>query len=230
MRLHKSGGSIPPVYTIDNTVLPVVVRATDLGVDYDAALSFRPHILIIVRKAFARSNLILKCFRCRNPVILVKAFTTYVRPILEYASQVWSPHYICDIDLIESVQRRFTKRLLGCRNANYPSRLSVLNLKSLEYRRTASDLYMCFNILRNHVDLDPALFFSPSQNTRCRGHSMKLAKSFVNCDLLLYTFHNRVVNIWNWLPSNVVLAKNTKSFKNLLDGVDLSRFCRWSHL
>ena len=33
---------------------------------------------------------------------------------LEYASCVWSPHLVKDIDQLERVQRRFTKRLRGC--------------------------------------------------------------------------------------------------------------------
>jgi len=52
---------------------------------------------IIVRqedKANVRNvkvNPILKCFSTRNPVVLMRAFNTYVRPILEYATVVWSP-------------------------------------------------------------------------------------------------------------------------------------------
>jgi len=37
----------------------------------------------------------------------------YVRPILDYSSVLWNPFLIKDIKAIESVQRRFTKRLLG---------------------------------------------------------------------------------------------------------------------
>ena len=32
------------------------------------------------------------------------------RPVLEYASVVFSPHHISLIDLIENVQRKFTKK------------------------------------------------------------------------------------------------------------------------
>ena len=67
--------------------------------------------------------------------ILVKAYVTYVRPLLEYAVHVWSPHQLEDIARIESVQRRFTKRLSGLSNDNYSSRLETLGLKSLELRR-----------------------------------------------------------------------------------------------
>ena len=45
----------------------------------------------IVHKAVNRSRLILKCFHSCDRVLLTKAFCTYVRPILEYCSPVWSP-------------------------------------------------------------------------------------------------------------------------------------------
>ena len=52
----------------------------------------------------------------------------YVRPILEYNSVVWSPSLKKDIDLIEKVQRRFTKRLFGLKDLTYKERLVRLNL------------------------------------------------------------------------------------------------------
>ena len=45
--------------------------------------------------------------------VLIQAFGLYVRPLLEFSSQVWSPHHKYLIDKVESVQRFFTKRLSG---------------------------------------------------------------------------------------------------------------------
>ena len=45
--------------------------------------------------------------------LLVRAYTTYVRPLVDYNSIIWSPHYKQDIERIESVQCRFTERLPG---------------------------------------------------------------------------------------------------------------------
>ena len=56
----------------------------------------------------------------------MKAYATYVRPLLEYAVHVWSPYWLENIARIESVQRRFTKRLSGLSNDNYSSRLATL--------------------------------------------------------------------------------------------------------
>jgi ribonuclease P/MRP protein subunit RPP40 len=70
--------------------------------------------------------------------VVVRAFLTYVRPILEYASPVWSPYTRADIYKLESVQRRFTKRLPGFRNLDYQKRFAVLDVESLQLRRLRS--------------------------------------------------------------------------------------------
>ena len=84
----------------------------------------------------ARVNLIHKCFISRDIATLVRAFTTYVRPILEYGSVIWSPYHVNEIDKVENVQRRYTKRIAGLRDLSYADRLNVLQLESLKIRRT----------------------------------------------------------------------------------------------
>jgi len=64
---------------------PVTDCVVDLGVMYDNHLSFSPHINKIVNNASRRANLILRCFTTRDPLVLMKAFNTFVRPIVEYA-------------------------------------------------------------------------------------------------------------------------------------------------
>ena len=45
--------------------------------------------------------------------------------MLEYASQTWSPYQTYQNDLIEFVQRSFTKRLPGFNNLSYMDRFSI---------------------------------------------------------------------------------------------------------
>ena len=79
---------------------------------------------------------------------MVRAFTVYVRPVLEYASNVWSPHVIRkDIKLVESVQKRFTKRLPNMCHVDYGERLKILGLEALELRRLQFDLVSVYRIL-----------------------------------------------------------------------------------
>jgi hypothetical protein len=51
---------------------------------------FDQHIKQITARAFDRANLIHKCFVLRHTNTLMKTFITYMRPLLEYASCVWS--------------------------------------------------------------------------------------------------------------------------------------------
>jgi len=63
-------------------------------------LSFSEHINNMVFKAHQRANAILRCFVSRNITLLLRAYLIYVRPLLEYNSTIWSPHYKYDIDAV----------------------------------------------------------------------------------------------------------------------------------
>ena len=102
------------------------------GVIVDFSLKFNWHISYTVAKANTRASLIIhKCFVSRNPEVLLRAFKVYVRPLLEYVTCVWSPHDNYAIDKMEAVQRKFTKRLKGSKDMEYPAWLSYLHLHSL---------------------------------------------------------------------------------------------------
>ena len=68
------------VYNINSAVLLSVSEAKYLGILVDSQLKFS--IDVIVTKAHQRACLILRCFKCRDPVLLFRVFVTYVRPIL----------------------------------------------------------------------------------------------------------------------------------------------------
>jgi len=80
------------LYYIDGNAQPVVASCKDLGFMITSDLSPSIHIGEIVRKAHQRANAILRCFETRDKELLVRTFTTYVRPLLEYNSVIWSPH------------------------------------------------------------------------------------------------------------------------------------------
>ena len=160
----------------------------------------------------------------KNPSILVLAFKTYIIPILEYCSPVWSPHNLVDVRRIESVQRLFTKKLQGYEGQSYPARLERAKLCTLELRRVWADLCLCYNILHKNVDTTISDFFQIETLSQTRGHSWKL-KSFVpRLDSRLNFFSYRVTNIWNSLSEKTVSANSIVAFKNCLKSEPLDRF------
>ena len=70
-----------------------------------------------------------------------------------------------DIELVEKVQRRFTKRLRGLRNLSYCDILTKLGLCTLELRRLLLDLLYCYKIVFGlvNVNFDDFLALTPTQ-------------------------------------------------------------------
>jgi len=110
-----------------------VFLINDIGVDIDSLLHFDEHIDRIVPKAYYRIGLLFRGFVSRNLHVFRRGYITYIRPLLEYASNVRSPHLIMHINSLEIVQRHFTKRILELHDLSYQERLTVLNFETVEY-------------------------------------------------------------------------------------------------
>jgi len=90
-------------YYIDGHVLPVAESCRDLGITITENLSMSRYINEIAVKANERVNCILRSFVSGGVKLLVRAFTVYVRPVVEYNTVIWSPYLINEIELIEKV-------------------------------------------------------------------------------------------------------------------------------
>jgi hypothetical protein len=217
----------PALFNIGQRNLQHAVNVKDLGVIVQSDLKFTAYINQIVAKAHMRASLILKCFISKDPIILTKAFTTYVRPILEYASNIWSPFVKSEVDKLESVQRAFTKRIPALKFSTYGDRLKLLNLESLELRRLRQDLVLTYKILFSKVDIDSKKLFVYHTDTITRGHRFKLYMQRSNTTTRQKFYCNRVVTIWNNLPANDSNFQTLNSFKRFLLLVDLTKYnCR----
>ena len=168
-----------------------------------------------------RCKLILKSFRSRNKDLLIKAFITYVRPILEFCSFVWSPYDNSLIHKIKKVQRYFTKHIPRMWHKTYEERLEILKLQSLEARRTMHDMSLCYQLINGHIHSSLSSLLSRRENTKARGHNFRLKPHPFNKDIMKYLFINRIVKVWNKLPSDTVNATAINSFKRKICSVDL---------
>ena len=163
-------------------------------------------------------------FLSRDNETLVRAFRTYILPLLEYNSSIWSPHLIKDIRLIESVQRRFTKRLSKLSGKSYCERLNILHLERLDVRRLRADLILTYKILFGLTVIKANDYFTFSAYTATRGHRYKLCQTKFYTDTRKFTFNNRIVPIWNRLPMSTDFSSLQK-FKQVLTAEWLVSFC-----
>ena len=164
--------------------------------------------------------MLLRAFKGRFPLTLMRAFCCYVRPILEYASPVCM---VKDVRIIENVQRTFTRRVLakcGIAKMSYEARLLHFGIESLQARRVKSDLVMLYKMSNGLVDLALSQFF-PSYNSQrvgTRSNGLSLLHPFKpNLDIVTHSFAFRARIIWNALPVDCVRAKSTSEFAGKVD-------------
>ncbi len=132
------------------------------------------YIAFLVAKASRCAHAILKSFHYADFQLLARAYTIYIRPILEAASSVWSPHLKQDKVLVESVQRMYSRRLFlkcGLQQTSYEDRLKILNWCSLEHRRNHADLMLMYHILKGYVKGASALYNVHEHAYNLRGNA-----------------------------------------------------------
>ena len=190
----------------------------DLGIHIDPQLDFKKHIKSIVKKASYLSYKILKNFTYRDANILVPLFKSLIRPILEYGNSVWTNGLKKYRNIVENVQRKFTKHVKGLNEVPYEERLDKIKLPSLEFRQLRGDMIQVFKIANKYYDpVTTNTIFEFTNNSRLRGHNLKISKQRVNKTKFASFFSNRVVNYWNKLPSFIVNSKSINEFKNNFD-------------
>ena len=229
--LHMGHNNPQIQYFLDNVPLPVQSDCRDLGITVCSDMNFSKYCKEQTTKAFRVTNIIFRCFHTNDKKALVTAFKSYVRPLLEYCTQVWSPHLLTDIDRIERVQRYFTRRLFarcGHVYTNYLQRLNVLNLEPLEVRRIRFDLKMTYNICHNLVGLSFNDFFDYVSRSGLRGHNYKLYYAFSRTNNCKFSFANRVVPIWNSLGVQIVESLNFNIFCAKLTNDQLIKFSKFN--
>ena len=201
---------------MDNKDMTEDYNEKDLGVTFDSELSFRTHIKNIVAKANSRVGLIKRTFTKMNITNFKLLYKSLVRPILEYCSSIWSPHYQQDIDEVEKVQRRATKIIPELMDLPYPDRLKALKLPTLEYRRIRMDTIQVFRIMKGYDQLDPEKYFKLSSSSN-RGHSLNIYKPRCETTLKLHSFSYRIIKLWNNLSQKIVDSQSINSFKTGLE-------------
>ncbi|XP_074616985.1 uncharacterized protein LOC141876332 isoform X2 [Acropora palmata] len=208
-------------YTMNGQELESVKSHPYLGVELTQSLNWNNHINNITTKANRSLGFIKRNLKRCPEQIKDQAYKSLVRPHVEYASSVWSPHQKYQVDKLEKVQRKAARFVKNCwirEEGVMTNMLSDLKWDSLQTRREKARLVMFYRVTHGLVDipLPKDLLPMPCKITK-NFHPKKYRPLACNTNYYMGTFFPSTVNIWNTLPAATLDQPNIAKFKDELD-------------
>ena len=188
--------------------------------------SFKSNIESVSHRALKMLAIINKLFKYRTQSNLLRLYKAYVRPLLEYASTVWSPQVQYLADDIERVQKRFCRMFPSLRSLSYRDQLSQLGLLSLKSRRIGSQLVTMFKMFKGTSGLKFDDFFTAQKVSTTRGHSARVITKYAKYNYRLHFFSIYIIPLWNQLLQDEMYSPSLASFKAKIK-VFLQRYDLW---
>ena len=119
---------------------------------------------------------------------------------------------------IESVQRSFTKRLIGWSSPlTYKERCLFFKLDPLWLRRMKLNLIFLYNIPHSRTYTSNPLHFAPVSNYPLRSGILTLSTPITNTSLRSHFFITVYSNLWNKLPLEIRSSTSSHRLRSALD-------------
>jgi hypothetical protein len=171
--MHIGYNNLKASYMMKGNVLQNVEEEQDLGFVVKDNLKCVKQCAKVVTKANRTLATIKHNFSNFADEVVLRLYTSLVRPQLEYAVQAWRSYLKKDIALIR-VHRRATRLVHHLRDFQYDDRLRARHL-TFETGQLRGDLIEVFKIFKGSDKLESEWFFTVN-NSSTRGHELKQFK------------------------------------------------------
>ncbi len=143
--------------------LQVVEEEKDVGVIVHKSLKPSNNCKKAANTAKAVLRQIARSFHFRDKSIFKKLFCQFVRPHLEFAP-AWSPWLQADVDILEDVQRKAIKMMVGLKSKTYEEGCKEVGLDSLVIQRERADMIQVHKIMHGMDQISAETFFKRAAN------------------------------------------------------------------
>ena len=220
----RSNVNIPKsqYFTDDQDLIPTKDSVRDLGVIVAASTDFHEQILSVCKRARDKTNWIYRSFYSRDVQFLSFMWKCYVQPILDYASQLWSPTKQLEIKMLEDIFRNYSARAQqdNLENLDFWTRLSRYKLRSQQRRSERFIIIYTWKVLEKLVPNCGLKWYSNEKSGRSCVIPTTVSKSSDRVkSLKLSTYQTRGPKLYNALPFSLreITGSSVNVFKNSLD-------------
>ena len=215
MRMTRRKSPILHQYTLKGHTLVAVANAKYLGVTLSGDLTWNSHIDAITNKSNRTLGFVRRNIQTGSLKAKCMAYTTLVRPKLEYCSSVWDPHQNNLISQLEAVQRRAAR--YACHNyqrsASVTEMINKLKWQTLQNRRETQKLIMLYKIVNSIVSINILNHAKKSCRATRSNHQHNYIPISTTTSYHKGSFFPSVIPIWNGLPEHLKTTGKLEQFK-----------------
>ena len=216
---NKRNAKNNPPIIFKNEEIEEISSHVYLGLKFSKNLKWNNHIEDVAVKARKKLNAMLPLKFKLDRLSLEIMYNSFVRPSMEYASQVWGGTYQSDISKLEKIQIDALRVITGATaRSNILALYNDTGFVTLQVRITNSMLVLMWK-MRN--GLCPSYLSDLVHSNEHREHynlrSQETVRTpFARLETFKRSFVPHTCSIWNTLPLNVQNAGSLEGFKQYL--------------
>lgn len=205
------------VFTFSDSVIEPVNSHRHLGLVFSSDCKWTKHIDTLIDRTSKQLNILRKLKFKLSREFLERIYFTFIRPILEYACEVWDNCGVINTERIEKVQLEAARIVTGL--TSYASKESLYKetgWDTLKSRREQKKLLLFYNIVQGHcpeylTDLLPPLVSDNTPYNLRNNNNFRVPLSRLS--LYQQSFLPATLNLWNDLDSTIRESPSSDIFK-----------------
>jgi hypothetical protein len=190
-----------------------------LGVTLDRDLSFKPHVTIMLKKAYAMIATLRRIKRLVPSDVMISLYKAYVLQHIEYCCPLLLGISKSLKNTIERANHYAIKSLLNLGNsATYDLCLAMAAMDTLEQRRIVQSLILFFKCFRLDGPNYISQFFTPRiTNYNLRSSGSNVVQPPYNSLVMHNSFLYKIAHMWNQLPAITKSSTTLAQFRSRLN-------------
>ena len=194
----------------------------DLGIQANEKATFDDHINKVCNTVNRKVGWVLRTFSTRSKSVMMLLWKQLIQGHIDYGSQLWLPQQSSNLQRIENLFRKYSKRIPEVKQENYWKRLWLLKMNSQQRRLERYRLIYTWKSIEGIVPdcgIKTKTTYESRQGRTCEipGMSKKATQRVITLRDQSFQVHGP--RLFNSLPKSIrnKTKCNTEEFKEILD-------------